>query len=340
MALQPLRASFLACVSAAGALGGFSPAGLAQNFETIVQAEVWDGTRWASQATVRPGARVEYRVTTTYVGSRTDVVALGNLSYVVAFGGFDNTGTLRDGHAPLCGGVVTCPDACVTGQFSTAGTSPAVRANYGPVNFSCSALTSAAPSFKRYGGDEPQNGAPPGSWATISRGLVTWPGSGTASELSINALRGLAASQTSRVSPITGLTNSGWLAGTMSLPFFRGALTLSPETGERTLSVSTLSQRGGELTAAWQIGSFDSGALSTTALPAPAFVIVSQCNDVDFNNDGVSPDLQDIADYFGVFVGQGCAGCDSIDFNNDGVFPDVADAIEFFGVLAGGACGA
>jgi hypothetical protein len=38
-----------------------------------------------------------------------------------------------------------------------------------------------------------------------------------------------------------------------------------------------------------------------------------------------------------VSVAQG-GQCDDIDFNNDGLFPDDSDLISFLSVLAGGAC--
>jgi hypothetical protein len=41
---------------------------------------------------------------------------------------------------------------------------------------------------------------------------------------------------------------------------------------------------------------------------------------------------------FDVLAGGGCAGCNDIDFNNNGVFPEDQDLIDFFTVLAGGAC--
>jgi hypothetical protein len=39
-----------------------------------------------------------------------------------------------------------------------------------------------------------------------------------------------------------------------------------------------------------------------------------------------------------VLAGDECAACDSIDFNNNGVFPEDQDVIDFFNVLAGAAC--
>jgi hypothetical protein len=64
------------------------------------------------------------------------------------------------------------------------------------------------------------------------------------------------------------------------------------------------------------------------------------CSDIDFNNNGVFPEDQDVIDYFNVLAGGGCStgDCDSIDFNGNGVFPEDQDVIDYFNVLAGGAC--
>ncbi len=63
------------------------------------------------------------------------------------------------------------------------------------------------------------------------------------------------------------------------------------------------------------------------------------CNDIDFNNNDVFPEDQDVIDFFAVFAGgTDCPACDPIDFNNNGVFPEDQDVIDFFNVLAGGTC--
>ncbi|MFN7614525.1 MAG: hypothetical protein ACK5P8_04930, partial [Phycisphaerae bacterium] len=61
-------------------------------------------------------------------------------------------------------------------------------------------------------------------------------------------------------------------------------------------------------------------------------------SDIDFNNNGIFPEDQDIVDFFDVLAGGDCPACRSIDFNGDGVFPDDGDAVDFFNVLAGGGC--
>jgi hypothetical protein len=60
--------------------------------------------------------------------------------------------------------------------------------------------------------------------------------------------------------------------------------------------------------------------------------------DLDFNNNCVFPEDQDVVDFFNVLAGADCGSCDSIDFNRDQVFPDDQDVIDFFNVLAGAPC--
>jgi hypothetical protein len=68
----------------------------------------------------------------------------------------------------------------------------------------------------------------------------------------------------------------------------------------------------------------------------------NQCNDIDFNNDGLFPDTSDIDEFLAVFSGAPCQndppGCDSIDFNRDELFPDTTDIDTYLRVFAGGPC--
>jgi hypothetical protein len=67
----------------------------------------------------------------------------------------------------------------------------------------------------------------------------------------------------------------------------------------------------------------------------------SACDSIDFNNDGVTPDTQDIEDFLSVFGGGGCSNdpnCNDIDFNNDDVSPDNTDLELFLLVYGGGTC--
>ncbi len=65
------------------------------------------------------------------------------------------------------------------------------------------------------------------------------------------------------------------------------------------------------------------------------------CDAIDFNNNTVFPEDQDVIDFFNVLAGGDCSAgntCNDIDFNNNTVFPEDADVIDFFNVLAGGEC--
>jgi hypothetical protein len=64
------------------------------------------------------------------------------------------------------------------------------------------------------------------------------------------------------------------------------------------------------------------------------------CGDLDFNNDGVTPDAEDISAMLSIFGGgsPSCPAYDSIDFNRDGVSPDIVDIEDFLRVYGGGSC--
>jgi hypothetical protein len=64
------------------------------------------------------------------------------------------------------------------------------------------------------------------------------------------------------------------------------------------------------------------------------------CDTIDFNNDALFPDDNDLIDFLAVLAGGTCptGSCNDIDFNNDGLFPDDNDLLAFLRVLAGGSC--
>jgi hypothetical protein len=65
------------------------------------------------------------------------------------------------------------------------------------------------------------------------------------------------------------------------------------------------------------------------------------CDSIDFNNDGLFPDTQDIDDFLSVFSGGTCSNdpnCNDVDFNNDGLFPDTLDIDALLSVFIGGGC--
>ncbi len=76
-----------------------------------------------------------------------------------------------------------------------------------------------------------------------------------------------------------------------------------------------------------------------TAMSAPILVTVG-CDTIDFNRDGLFPDIQDISDFLFVFAGGACptTECGDIDFNNDTLFPSTEDVDVLLGVFSGAAC--
>jgi hypothetical protein len=64
------------------------------------------------------------------------------------------------------------------------------------------------------------------------------------------------------------------------------------------------------------------------------------CDSVDFNNDGLFPDTQDLSDFLAVYAGAPCptTACGDIDFNNDALFPDTTDIDALLSVFSGGPC--
>ncbi len=78
--------------------------------------------------------------------------------------------------------------------------------------------------------------------------------------------------------------------------------------------------------------------LSTADLATYNAACLVGCDSIDFNNNTVFPEDQDVVDFFSVLAGAPCPACNDIDFNNNGVFPEDQDVIDFLNVLAGGSC--
>jgi hypothetical protein len=83
------------------------------------------------------------------------------------------------------------------------------------------------------------------------------------------------------------------------------------------------------------VNPLESGTLGATTVYRVEYDI---CDSVDFNNNEVFPEDQDIVDFFSVLAGGDCPTCNDVDFNNNGVFPEDQDIIDFFRILAGGNC--
>ena len=85
------------------------------------------------------------------------------------------------------------------------------------------------------------------------------------------------------------------------------------------------------------------GGVRYEATRAVLFFNSVGCDGIDFNNDGLFPDNQDLEDFLSVFGGGNCGNAgvpcsDDIDFNNDCLFPDNADIEAYFNVFGGGTC--
>jgi hypothetical protein len=102
-----------------------------------------------------------------------------------------------------------------------------------------------------------------------------------------------------------------------------------------TVGVENLDGTGGINVASATIGA---GNITLTYSPVVSPCAPTGCDDIDFNNDEVFPDDQDVVDFFNVLAGADCPQCNDIDFNNNDVFPEDQDVIDFFNVLAGGEC--
>ncbi len=118
--------------------------------------------------------------------------------------------------------------------------------------------------------------------------------------------------------------SSGGITGSLTL---RSEITAS---NFFTFSITNVT-----LSPAFLVGAmeFTSGTVSVRRNPIT-------CGDIDFDNNGLFPDDQDLIAFLTVLAGGNCpeATCDTIDFNGDGLFPSDEDLVAFLRVLAGGDC--
>ena len=105
------------------------------------------------------------------------------------------------------------------------------------------------------------------------------------------------------------------------------------------------SSSGGVFVVNGTIGQPDAGAMSggSFQLAGGFWNGTPKCDPIDFNRDGIFPDIQDLLDFLNVFAGGTCStdpipGCNDIDFNNDQIYPDTVDLEQFLFVFSGGSC--
>jgi hypothetical protein len=113
----------------------------------------------------------------------------------------------------------------------------------------------------------------------------------------------------------------------------RWANPINPARDDRAAVIAALPS-GGVVVVGRSDGGSTGNDLATVVLTPP----LPGCDDIDFNNNDVFPEEQDVIDFFNVLAGADCPACNDIDFNNNNVFPEEQDVIDFFNVLAGGAC--
>ncbi|HEX2837861.1 MAG TPA: hypothetical protein VHN77_07015 [Phycisphaerales bacterium] len=133
---------------------------------------------------------------------------------------------------------------------------------------------------------------------------------------------------------IDGFPSERWSPDQGLRPFGTDAQTLNGSPGPRPVAVFHDSvYYGGELSV-YAPGFTRNYLVRWTDRP------LCDCDGIDFNRDGLSPDITDVTDFFEVFQGGECVNglCD-IDFNNDGLFPDTLDIQAFLSVFSGGECG-
>jgi len=251
---------------------------------TRLSFQVFNGTSWTNSIDVLPGSNVQFRVTVSYIGTNTNVFALGNMRMQPTFGGVDNTNDLNglDNLAPWrnngdSGNTQPAPN----GMMTQAEASLPVVADMGRVfpfgstgMSGTSATGTRGTTFRHDGG---ANRAPAGSWMRLSGfSSSNWPlptmtaAQATAAEIN-NILRGVAISQLSQAN-----ANGAHLAGTADVVVFRGSITLSAATDVRTVTISNAQGsllRHGSVGSAvddryvsWQTSSTDLGSWRTGVL--------------------------------------------------------------------------
>jgi len=265
------------------AVAGMASIATAQTYETNAQGNLTGGrlsfqvfnpvsNTWGSSLNAAPGQRVEVRIVADYVGTRTDLFAMGEVLYQPTFSnadnvdggnGVDNLGPWRNGGNggnAIAGSMLTQAE----GDQGTA------LADYGRVRFGGTATavtgSNTMTSFRHSGGSD---GAPAGSWIRAAGNFVTqWPAPLPAATDATNLnriLRGISSQQQSQAS-----VPAFHVLGTSGLVLFRHAIILSNDPAVRDITFSSFTEsvrRVGSTTSTddrrymtWQTGSADPGS--------------------------------------------------------------------------------
>lgn len=211
----------------------------------VMRFEVWNGTAWTSgPIAAMPGDRIEWRTVVSYVGTRTDLLALGGALHQPTISNTDNTGPIRDELAPWRNNGITAHHMPGTILTAAEGVSAAPNPlGYGRVSFYSPAMqpefSNTMTTFRHSAGS---NGAPAGNWIRMAGSFGTlWPRSldgttGTADDFN-RILRGVGTTQQPR-----DLLPEPYVEGVSNLVVFRQALVLGDSTDLRTIQVSTFQE--------------------------------------------------------------------------------------------------
>ena len=239
---------------------------------------------WGSSIDAAPGQTVQVRVVASYVGTRTDLFAMGEALYQPTFSNADNSGA--GAQADQVGGYLNGGNGgnSVAGSMLTAadGDNGTALAGYG-VRFGGTATTATGSNTMTSFRHNSDNGSPAGSWIRLAGTFVSnWPQAlpGTTDATNINRiLRGISSQQQSQ-----SLAPAFHVAGTSGLVIFRQALTLSDDPAARAIQFSSFiesARRVGGTTStddtrymSWQTGAADSGSHRTGVAYVPATINV------------------------------------------------------------------
>ena len=235
----------LSLVALAAVAGNVSAQGLNESSGARLFYQVFDtaSNSWTTSINVAPGARVEWRAVVSYTGTNTNVSALGGIYYQPTLSNVDNDATIgtQDEFRPWrTQNPLTGEPALLTAEEGETGLP---LFSYGRVRFGPWFGASNTLSLLRHTNES--SNAPAGSWVRIATTQgTTWPrpqlSGSEATAVNLNAIaRGVSATQSSAVSPISGAPNTSHIAGTQDLVIFRCAILLSDLQDARVLTLGT-----------------------------------------------------------------------------------------------------
>ncbi len=151
-------------------------------------------------------------------------------------------------------------------------------------------------------------------------------------------IAGTGAGQSDRLSVTGNASLNGVLEVTLAqtyAPSVGDTIVLVSATGTRTGTFSNIILSNNPPGVQWTLDYLPQRVQARVIAAGPV------CDSIDFNNNTLFPEDQDLVDLLAVLAGGPCTNdpnCNDIDFNNDGLFPDDNDLITFLRVLAGGSC--